>query len=263
MFSMDTTNYSTQLRAGFFLFMGLGAICALVLYFGRFSQWTEHYYTITVEYSNASGLLKGADVLLAGARIGDIKKAPVVLPDMRGVAVVLRIDEKVKIPKQSIFSIGSSGLLGDRFVTVTMKEDADLNDCLLPNAVVQGEREASIADLQQKIGDIMPKVEKAVGNINLITEKLKSDVFNKKNISDIQQTLSNIHQATDTLVVSSKKVGDVIQDTSLFLKRGNETMSAAKGAADDLKAFINNLRHHGIIFYRDTANKIMSKGSLD
>ena len=77
---MDSNNFSTQLRAGFFLLIGLLSICLLVLYFGRFSQWTEHSYPIIVEYSNANGLLKGADVLLAGARIGDVEKAPVVLP---------------------------------------------------------------------------------------------------------------------------------------------------------------------------------------
>ena len=249
---MDTNNYSTQLRAGFFLFLGLGAIAALVLYFGRFSQWTQKSYPITIEYSNASGVLKGADVLLAGARIGGVKKGPVVLPNMQGVAVLLEIDENVKIPKQSVFSIGSSGLLGDRFITVTMQEDADRNDVIPHNAVLQGERESSIADLQQQIGTIMPKVEKAVGNINLITERLKSDIFNKKGITEMQQTLSNVHLTTENLADSSKQVG-------AFLKKGNETMDSAKGAANDLKAFIENLRHHGIIFYRDTAKKAEKK----
>ena len=44
-----------------------------------------------------------------------------------------------------------------------------------------------------------------------------------------------------------------MDQTSTFLRKGNETMDSAKGAAGDLKAFISNLRQHGIIFYRDTA----------
>ncbi len=96
---MDSTNYSTQIRAGIFLFIGLFTICSLVVYFGRFSEWSENYYPITVEYTNANGLLKGADVLLAGAHIGSVAIPPVVLPNMRGVSVGLRIDAHVKIPK--------------------------------------------------------------------------------------------------------------------------------------------------------------------
>jgi len=252
---MDSTNSSIQLRAGIFLFIGLFTICSLVLYFGRFSKWSQHYYPLTVEYTNANGLLKGADVLLAGARIGDVDKAPVVLPDMRGVSVGLRIDDHVKIPKQCIISIGSSGLLGDRFVTVTVKQDADLNDCLPPGAVLSGQRESNIADLQQQVGEIVPKIDQVVSNIDTITGHLKNDLFNKKGITEIQESLSNIRQATATFATSSKQIEGVIKDTSVFLHKGNETMDSAKAASDDLKAFINNLRHHGIIFYRDTAKK--------
>lgn len=247
---MDSSHYSTQLRAGVFLFIGLVAICSLVLYFGRFSQWSGHYYPITVEYTNANGLLKGADVLLAGARIGDIEKAPTVLPNMTGVAVVLRIEANVHIPKESIFSIGSSGLLGDRFVTVTIKEDANLTDTLPPNAVVHGERESSLADLQQEMGAIIPKVDQAMSNINTITERLKNDLFTKKGISELKETLSNIHQTSMVLANSSQQV-------NTFLNKGSEAMTSANDAMQDLKAFISNLKLHGIIFYRDTARGTM------
>ena len=245
---MDSTNYSTQIRAGIFLFIGLFTICSLVLYFGRFSEWSENYYPITVEYANANGLLKGADVLLAGAHIGSVAIPPVVLPNMRGVSVGLRIDAHVKIPKESTISIGSSGLLGDRFVTVTIKEGADMNDFIAPNSVIQGERESNIADLQRQVGEIVPKIDHVVSNINAITDHLNKDIFNKKGVNEMQESISNIHAAT-------AQIDGVLHQTATFLNKGNQAMDSAKGAADDMKAFLNNLRHHGIIFYRDTAQK--------
>ncbi|MFZ4115605.1 MAG: MlaD family protein [Chthoniobacterales bacterium] len=243
---MDSTNSSTQIRAGIFLFIGITAICSLVLYFGRFSEWSENYYPITVEYSNANGLLKGAEVLLAGAHIGSVAIPPVVLPNMRGVSVGLRIDANVKIPKESIISIGSSGLLGDRFVTVTVQEGADMKDCIVPNSVIQGQRESNIADLQQQVGEIVPKMDRAVSNISAITDHLNKDILNKKGITDIQESLSNIHTAT-------AQMESVLHQTATFLNKGNQAMDSAKGAADDMKLFLNNLRRHGIIFYKDTA----------
>jgi phospholipid/cholesterol/gamma-HCH transport system substrate-binding protein len=250
---MDSNSYSIQLKAGIFLLIGLSAVFSLVVYFGRFSQWTEHSYPIIVHYSNANGLLKGADVLLAGARIGTVDVAPTILPNMKEVMVRLSINGNIKIPKQSLFSIGSSGLLGDRFVIISIDEDAVIDDFLPPGAVVTGVREANIADLQRQVGEIVPKVERAMNNITQLTETFKKDVFNKKGIQEIQDSLANIRQTTASAVVASHQAERVMTDADLFLKKGSETMDAAKGAADDLKGFIRNLKQHGIIFYRDTS----------
>jgi len=90
---MDTSNTSTQIRAGFFVILGLLCIGSLVIYFGRFGESIKKFYTLTVEYRNASGLLKGADVTLSGAKIGEVAEPPKVLPNMRGVSVLLKIND--------------------------------------------------------------------------------------------------------------------------------------------------------------------------
>ena len=249
---MDTTNTATQFKAGLFMLLGLTCIASLVIYFGRFSASVKNYYMITVEYRNASGLYKGADVLLAGAKIGEIAESPSILPDMKGVAVPLKIDEKVQIPDGSYFSIGSSGLLGDSFVTVTMSEAALNQKPLAHGAVVQGVRASSMADLQQQIGEVLPKVYDAVENINVISERLKKDVFNKEGVDNLQSILRNFRTTSETLASSSGQIKGVTDQASLFLKKGNAAMDSANGAAGDLKVFLANLRQHGIIFYRDT-----------
>ena len=250
---MDTTNSGTQFKAGLFMLLGLICIASLVLYFGRFSGGVKNYYTITVEYRNASGLYKGADVLLAGAKIGEIAESPSILTDMKGVAVPLKINEKVQIPDGSVFSIGSSGLLGDSFVTVTMSEAA-LNQKPIPHdAVVQGSRASSMADLQQQISEVIPKVDDAVENINVITSRLKKEVFNEQGVKNLQVTLSNFRTTSDALAASSGQIKNITSEANVFIRKGNETMDSAKGAAVDLKAFIANLRQHGVLFYRDTA----------
>lgn len=100
---MDTSNTSTQIRAGFFMILGLLCIGSLVIYFGRFGESMKKFYTLTVEYRNASGLLKGGDVTLSGAKIGEVAEPPKVLPNMRGVSVLLKINDKVQIPQGSVF----------------------------------------------------------------------------------------------------------------------------------------------------------------
>lgn len=253
---MDTTSKATQFKAGFFVLLGIISIGALVLYFGRFGDSIKKFYTITVEYRNASGLLKGADVTLSGARIGAVADSPSVLPNMKGVAVRLKIDESVQIPQGSIFSIGSSGLLGDRFVTVTMSEDALNQKAIAPDSVItNGLSESSIADLQRQLHDeILPKLNDALANIDSVSGSLKNKVFNDEGIKNLQATLVNFRTTSETLAASSTQIKGVTDQANFFLKKGNSAMDSMNAAVDDLKPFIINLRQHGILFYRDTAS---------
>ena len=70
-------------------------------------------------------------------------------------------------------------------------------------------------------------------------------MFNEQGVRNLQTTLSNFATASgDFKGVATK--------ADLFMKNGNDAMGSVKGAAGDLKAFISNLRQHGILFYRDS-----------
>ena len=77
--------------------------------FGRVGEGFKTYYDVSVQFPDASGLLKGSDVLLAGAKIGRVSGGPKLVPGGEGVLVPLRIFDYVKIPTGSKFTVGSSG----------------------------------------------------------------------------------------------------------------------------------------------------------
>src|ERR1700736_1136912 len=114
----NQTEKTLELKVGTFVLVGLAVLAALVVQFGRVGEGFKTYYGLTVRFPDASGLLKGSDVLLAGAKIGRVSDGPHLVSEGQGVAVPLRIYDFVKIPVGSKFMVGSSGLLGDRFVTV-------------------------------------------------------------------------------------------------------------------------------------------------
>src|ERR1700743_3505529 len=110
------TNFETTV--GIFLLLGIGVLCTLILFFGQVQDLFKPTYTLTVQFPNASGLLKGSDVYLSGATIGKVITDPHPIPDPQMVEVNLKIDKSVGIRKDATYVIGSSGLLGDRFVEV-------------------------------------------------------------------------------------------------------------------------------------------------
>src|SRR5437764_6097136 len=105
-----------ELKVGIFVAIGLAMIGGFVLKFGRLGEGFKIYYDLTVRFKDASGLLKGSDVLLSGAKIGRVSGGPRMLSEGEGVVVQLRFYEYVKLPRGSQLTVGSSGLLGDRSV---------------------------------------------------------------------------------------------------------------------------------------------------
>src|SRR6266480_7075441 len=96
-----------ELKVGIFAFIGLAAIAGFVVEFGRLGEGFKTYYGITVRFKDASGLLKGSDVLFSGAKIGRVGGGPRLVSEGEGVLVQLRIYDYVKIPKGSKFTVGS------------------------------------------------------------------------------------------------------------------------------------------------------------
>ena len=107
---------SLELKVGAFVLAGLAVLAALVVQFGRLGEGFKTYYGLTVRFPDASGLLKGSDVLLAGAKIGRVSGGPRLVQVGQGVEVPLRIYDYVKIPAESKFTVGSSGLIAQSFL---------------------------------------------------------------------------------------------------------------------------------------------------
>ena len=125
---------------GIFVAVGLAILAALVVQFGRLGEGIKTYYGLTVHFVDASGLLKGSDVLLGGAKVGRVSEPPRLVTSGRGVDVQLRIYDYVRIPAGSSFTIGSTGLLGDRFVA-SPRRPAKPTAYIAKGAQIEGTRE--------------------------------------------------------------------------------------------------------------------------
>ncbi len=278
---MSQRERGLEAKVGAFVFVGLAILAALVVQFGRLGEGLKTYYALTVQFPDASGLLKGSDVLLAGAKIGNVSGGPRIVPGGEGVAVPLRIYDYVKIPTGSKFTVGSSGLLGDRFVAVAMPKGKP-SSYLSHNAVLAGARETGLDDITRE-GDLLIKdLRGTVQNINTTVTRLNDQALSPGTLENLRTSIEHLSQTTGSLAESSKKIDGV-------LETADGTMTSAKKAADelqevmveaqkllreatkgngllaailtnqqlarDLQALISNLRSHGILFYRDSAAK--------
>jgi phospholipid/cholesterol/gamma-HCH transport system substrate-binding protein len=279
---MNRHERGLEFKVGAFVFVGLAILAALVVQFGRLGEGFKKTYVVTVRFADASGLLKRSDVLLAGAKIGRVADSPHLVKEGQGVAVPLRIYDFVKIPVGSKFAVGSSGLLGDRFVTVSPPPGKP-NAYIDKNAFIDGARETGIDDLTREGGNLVSDLRGTVQKIDTAVTRLNQDMLSKENADNLTSAIAHLNDTTGALAESSKKLDGVID-------KADATMGSAKQAADDLqiamvdarkvfksaaegkgllptlltnqelandlKALISNLRAHGVLFYRDSAAKI-------
>ena len=286
---MSTQTRGLEFKVGAFVFVGLALLAALVVQFGRVGEGFKTYYGLTIRFGDASGLLKGSDVLLAGAKIGHVSGGPRLVREGNGVEVPLRIYDYVNIPAGSKFSVGSSGLLGDRFVNVVMPPGKPAS-YVPKNSVIEGTRETGMDDLTREGGALVGDLRTAVKNIDATVTRLNQEALSPDNMKNLKGTFDHLNEATAALSVSSKRLDGVIDkadtamssvgkdadDLQLVITDARKTVQAAtqvfkdaregKGLlpslltnqdlANDLRALISNLRAHGVLFYRDSAAKM-------
>src|SRR5215510_4676672 len=188
---MNRHERGLEFKVGVFVFVGLAMLGALVVQFGRLGEGFKTYYTLTVRFSDASGLLKGTDVLLAGARIGKVAGPPRLVREGSGIAVPLKIYDYIKIPEGTKFTVGSSGLLGDRFVNVTMPPGPP-KAYLPPNADVSGARETGIDDLTRSGGAL-------VNDLRGTVQKIDQETLSTENMQNLKTSMEHLNQATNSL----------------------------------------------------------------
>jgi phospholipid/cholesterol/gamma-HCH transport system substrate-binding protein len=279
---MSLQERGLEFKVGAFVFVGLAMLGALVVQFGRVGEGFKTYYPLTVRFTDASGLLKGSDVLLAGARIGKVADGPRMVREGHGVEVPLKIYDYVKIPDGSTFTVGSSGLLGDRFVSVTMPPGQP-KKFIAANSHISGTRETGIDDITREGGALVNDLRGTVRDIDGVVTRLNEQALSPANIDNLKASITHLHETSGALAESSKKLDGVIekadsamdsakkaaddlQSTILEARKVFQSATQGKGLlatllsnqelANDLRALIANLRAHGVLFYRDTTSKI-------
>jgi phospholipid/cholesterol/gamma-HCH transport system substrate-binding protein len=283
---MNEQDRGLELKVGIFVAVGLSILAALVVQFGRLGEGFKTYYDVTVHFVDASGLLKGSDVLMGGAKIGRVSGAPMLLTTGRGVNVPLRIYEYARVATGSSFTIGSTGLLGDRFVAITPPAGQP-TAYIAKGARIEGTREKGLDDMTKEGGAMLKDLRGTIAKIDTTVSRLNEQALSPANMDHLKETFDNLSKTTASLSESSKKFDGVIE-------KADATMGSAKEAADkvqlvaadarktiqaagrmineatagngllatlltneevanNLRVLISNLRRHGVLFYRDSA----------
>jgi len=105
-----------ELVVGAFVLVGIICLGYLSIKLGKLEIIGGNLYNIDAEFDSVSGLKPGATVEIAGVEVGRVKA--ITLKGDRGV-VTLSIRNDVKLFSDSIASIKTRGIIGEKFVSLS------------------------------------------------------------------------------------------------------------------------------------------------
>ena len=103
---------------GLFLLAGFASFSFIAIKMGDIRLFMEDAYPVTARFVSISGLKEGAVVELAGVKVGRVSGIELDNGDYEAV-VHMDISRAVRLSDDSIASIRTAGIIGDRFIKLT------------------------------------------------------------------------------------------------------------------------------------------------
>ncbi|RYD23175.1 MAG: MCE family protein, partial [Verrucomicrobiaceae bacterium] len=197
----------TEVVVGAFMLTGLLLLGGLVIQFGRFGEKLRGHYPLTIVFDDASGVIKGSEVRMGGARIGKVAKLPQLNEAVR-VEVELSVTSAIRIPAGSTFQINSATLLGDKLIVVVPPDDKN-GQYIEPGSRLEGAGLTGLEAIQnnaetvtkdvvriiKEAEETFGKVDAAVVDIRTASarmresmDKIHSSMLSEKNLRNIDAT---------------------------------------------------------------------------
>ena len=105
-----------NIAVGIFVILGIAALGYLSISLGQISFLGGSGYIITVDFPSVGGLKAGSTVEIAGVEIGRVQS--IGLADYQA-RVTLRVQSGIKLQEDSIASIKTKGLIGEKYIRIS------------------------------------------------------------------------------------------------------------------------------------------------
>ncbi len=105
-----------NIAVGIFVVLGMLALAYLSIKLGRVAFFPGGGYRVSADFPSVGGLRPGASVEIAGVEVGQVES--IGLADYQA-RVVLRLSSDVELQEDSIASIKTKGLIGEKFIRIS------------------------------------------------------------------------------------------------------------------------------------------------
>lgn len=117
--------FNVEVIVGLFMLLGFACFVFLSIKLGDVNLFDDKTYTVTARFGSIAGLKKGAAVNIAGVDVGKVTDIRLHGETYEAV-VTMNIRPEVKLQEDCIASIRTSGIIGDRYISILPGGSFDL-----------------------------------------------------------------------------------------------------------------------------------------
>lgn len=136
-----------EFGVGLFLIMGMAAMAYLSVTIAGVSGYSDDSYQLLARFENSSGLKTGASIEIAGVKVGKVTDITLDTESFESVAT-FSFDPGVALSIDTIASIRTAGIIGDKFVKISPGADDEI--LAWGEEIIETEPSISIEELVSK-----------------------------------------------------------------------------------------------------------------
>jgi phospholipid/cholesterol/gamma-HCH transport system substrate-binding protein len=237
---------TTELQAGIFVAVALALFFLSVFTLGRERQLFSRQEDFFVSFGDVKGLSEGAPVRMGGIKVGRVEQIGFSkeLSDPK-VHVTMRINEDYldRIREDSLVSIETQGLLGDRFLSVSTGASPTK---LFAGATLKAHEAGDISEVLGKAGEVVDNAAEISEHINEFLAE-----FREESVSDLKGSLKSLSKIVKEIETGKGLVHRLIYSG----KDGQDILDALSDASNDLKDIFHQIQNgngllHALIYDR-------------
>jgi phospholipid/cholesterol/gamma-HCH transport system substrate-binding protein len=182
-------------------------------------------YRLYTKFAWGQNLKPGQPLLLAGVNVGAV--ADVQLRDDGYLDVFLRVNNDIKVPKNSVASVKPIGIFGDAAIALTPKGPSKVY--FAPNDTVPvGPGETDIQAIENKVDSI-------AGTVNSMVRTLHAELVASGGLRDIRRSMANAATLSANAAQLSIQLNTIAAEQNRNLTATMASFRRAASAVDSAK----------------------------
>lgn len=212
---------SPEKKVGVLFFLGVALLAVFTIILTDIRIFRKQYQ-ITVTFDHVGGLERGDKVALGGMQVGSVRGLV-----QRGgeIQVVLEIDERVEIPRDSVFRLVDIGFLGGKRVDITWGDE--VAGYLSAGDTVKGVSSPGLSEAIAGLGEASDNFDQILGSIRETTDKISRGEGTVGRLITEDDIYRDIRAISGKIAEGEGTLGKLIEDPELY---------------EDLRTFFSDLQ---------------------
>lgn len=223
---------NSTFKVGLMTLIASALLIYMVFIIGDFSL-SARGYRLTISFYSVNGLTQGSSVSMAGVKIGKVER--IEIHDAQVLVHAFIRDENIKIRRRSIFTIGTAGLMGEKFVEIMPTRDYT-SPYVFPGATVEGTDPMRMEELFEQGNMLLKKLQ----DLTVSAKDIIGDPELKHSAKMIFKNAESASEKLNEIIASvQKRTDNIVENLDSILAKFDDEIDRNR---DDIRKMVENLK---------------------